>query len=260
MIDLSDGDKILLLILLVAVAIYFFSSSSKADPIHNEGMLTQDPVLSNNFNDMIDVSNDQNNDNNDNNSSNGSNGSNGSKSSSIASNVTSESNASTNSNSDLAKKMTPVRSFDGYKYSSYSKGDRGTKSNELDKFFEGNYPKDANTNNGFSPVVENDGQYAAYTSGKPKKLTDKDKFDPNSLLPREKNTDLFDDPYEQATSKSSRLINIYRPVGVNTVQTTKKLATHDIRGNPPTPKFNISPFLNSSVDTDNNFKNEALCR
>lgn len=252
MFELTLENKILILILLAAVVL-FLLSNKKEEPIHNEGILTQDPKLSNNFNDVIDVgSNDDSFDLTSNSTNNSS-----------ISNDSSTSNASNEklSTNELVKKMSANSTSNDYKASSYSQGVRGkTDSNSLDKFFEGNRPKDSNNNNEFEPMTTDNGQYAAYTSGKTsKKLTDKEKFDPNSLLPRENNSEWFDDPYEQTTVKSSHLINIYRPTAIDTIQTSRKFASHDIRGIPATPKYPVSPWNNSSADADNNIRNESLC-
>ena len=90
------------------------------------------------------------------------------------------------------------------------------------------------------------------------KLTDKEKFSPDSLLPREKNTEWFDDPYEETSVKASHLINIYRPTSVTTVQSTKA-RTLDIRGVPTNPKYPVAPWGNSSWEHDNNINTQGLC-
>lgn len=261
--DISKENKILLLILLAVIAFWIFSGKKSTA---NNNQLKQQ-VTSNNFDDKIDNSeemehfdSESNISANDSNFSENSNSENSQikfddyiKSSSEESNLASNLQYNTLSNS-----QTQEQAENNYKSVSFSKGDRGTKSNELDKFFEGSYPKNSSNNNGFSPTVEND-IGAAYTPGKPEKLSDKDKFNPDSLLPREKNSDWVDDPYEQVTTKSSMLGNIFRPVGINSVQSTKKISSHDIRGVPKAPKFNVSPWNNSSVDGDTNIRNDSLC-
>jgi hypothetical protein len=144
-----------------------------------------------------------------------------------------------------------------YKYSSYDKGQRGSDNSNLDQFFEGTSPQDDNS--GFSPMLENSGKYASYVSdGSNKQLSDKDKFDASNLLPNETNKDWFDDPYE-VNAKSSHLINIYRPVGVNTIQTSLKNPSWDLRGTPPNPKYPVSPWSNSSYEPDLNLRGNVLC-
>ena len=71
--------------------------------------------------------------------------------------------------------------------------------------------------------------------------------------------DWFQDPYESTSVKNTHLINIYRPVGVNTIQTTLKNPSHDIRGSPPNPKYAVSPWQNSSYEPDTNLRNQSLC-
>ena len=230
-ISLSDENKILILILLVGIVMYLFTSYYKIN-ITKEDMVSQeslDPVLSNNFNDYVDID------------------PNDSKTfdnlSTESSQISSKSIDSENSN---------------YKNVSYAKGNRLNKSSDLDKFFEGSYPT-KNDTNAFNPSLETSDQYASYTSNtSDKKLTVKDKFDSSALLPREKNSEWFDDPFEQVASKSPHLINIYRPIGVESIQTTKA-RSHDIREVPPNPKYPVSPFGNSSWEPDTNISDHALC-
>lgn len=243
----SDRKKILLLILLVAAALYFMYGS-KTEPIHNEGMLTQDSSQDY-CNDVIDVADTEN---------------------SIPADLDS---ASSNTNTEeasirtqeseeqLKRKMKPrkLSQSDDYKSSSYKNGQRKSKSSDIDRFFQGNHPQDDANTKGFTPVIENEGIYAAYMSDKnKKKMTDKDKFNPNALLPREK-SEWFDDPHESVNVKSSKLLNIHRPVSVNTIQTTLKNPSHDIRGTPANPKYSVSPWGNSSYEPDTNLRNQSLC-
>jgi len=91
-------------------------------------------------------------------------------------------------------------------------------------------------------------------------MKDVDKFNAESLLPREKNKDWFDDVYDSTSVKNAHLINIYKPIGVNTVASSLKNPSHDIRGDAtPNPKFAISPWMNSSIEPDSNIRNQALC-
>lgn len=144
------------------------------------------------------------------------------------------------------------------KESSYSKGDRSAKSDSLDSFFTGNSPQDANENSDFSPVLDGQDDYSNYVSdGNSEKMTDKDKFNAGSLLPKESSNDYFDDPYESTGIKSAHLLN--RPVGVNTIQTTLKNPSLDLRGAPPNPKYPVSPWMNSSYEPDTNIRNQSLC-
>ena len=214
--------NLLIIVFLAVVLLYLYSKNSKSEPIHNEGMLTQDSTI-----------------------------------------INTESDSSSYIDSkqeDSVDQESISDSTNGeYKRSNYSEGNRNAESSALDKFFEGNHTQEAST--GFSPMDNTDGRYASYLSEKngSSKLSDKDKFNTSSLLPKEKNGDWFDDPYESTSIKSSHLINIYRPVGVNTIQTTLKNPSHDIRGTPPNPKYPVSPWSNSSYEPDTNLHNQTLC-
>ena len=238
--SIPNEAKILILIVLVLLVIYLFMNNSST-PVQNDGSLTQDLPSQMSVTDVRD---------------------NNSQALSLEtqSNNSNDSGILDDASADFRKKMTSRDSSrGGYKGSSYNKGNRYAKTSSLDKFFEGNSPADANAGAGFTSSVENEGKYAAYLStGPSKKLSEKDKFDPNSLLPKENNGDWFDDPYETTNIKSSRLINIYRPVGVNTIQTTLKNPSLDIRGCPPNPKYPVSPWNNSSIEPDTNIRNQSL--
>ena len=255
--DISKGNKILLLILLAVFAVWMFSGKkpNKNDNISNKYMSNN---LSNNFDDQItseiekfdpETTNNMISDNDSSYSAN-------SEISNDSESLNGVKNLACNSHYESFQEENV--SQNKYKSSSFSKGERGSKSSDLDQFFEGSYPNNPNNNNGFSPMTNNN-IGAAYTPGKPEKLSDKDKFNPDSLLPREKNSDWVDDPYEDVTVKSSMIGNIFRPVGINSVQSTKKISSHDMRGLPKAPKFNVSPWNNSSVDGDTNIRNESLC-
>jgi len=182
---------------------------------------------------------------------------------SVPTNVVNADNSSnTSGNQQLANKMLSVNSVRNgqYKVANYADGNRDGASNALDAFFAGNAPQDANDNDGFTPMLEGQNDYATYVGTGSGKLSDRDKFNTSSLLPQESNPDWFDDPYESTGIKSPKLItNIYRPQGVNTIQTTLKNPSLDLRGSPPNPKFPVSPWQNSSYEPDTNIRNQALC-
>lgn len=219
---LTDSTKILLLVVLFGIVLYALTKNN-SDPIHNEGMLTLNSKPSVHFKDADEVIQDE------------------------------------APDDTFQKRMKSRNSSKGeYKYSSYSGNKRQSESSSLDKFFEGNHPND-NNGSELTGIIEGD-KYAAYLSdGGSKKLSDKEKFDPSALLPKEKNGEWFDDPHESTNIKSTHLINIYRPVGVNTIHTTLKNASHDIRGTPANPKYPVSPWGNSSYEPDTNINNNTLC-
>lgn len=105
--------------------------------------------------------------------------------------------------------------------------------------------ENATENREFSPVDDVSDKLAAYV---PKKTDE-------GLLPVEEK-DWFED-VTPTRIKNRHLINIYRPVGVNTISTSLKNPSLDIRGNPANPKTVVSPFLNSSIEPDHNLR--GLC-
>jgi len=84
------------------------------------------------------------------------------------------------------------------------------------------------------------------------------KHDVDKLLPAQVEQDWFE-TINPTNVKNSNLINIYRPIGVNTISSSHKYACRDIRGiaDAVCPKFTVSPFLQSSVPPDRSYK--SLC-
>jgi hypothetical protein len=138
-----------------------------------------------------------------------------------------------------------------YKKVSYSGNTRdqsGTQS--LDDFFDIGNPLNENENSDYYPNDEGS-SLAAYSGSPRRELSDEEKFNASALLPKEEKQDWFDDVTPQKI-KNRHLINIYRPIGVNTVITSRKNPSLDLRGNPVNPKTFVSPFLNSSIEPDVN--------
>jgi len=109
----------------------------------------------------------------------------------------------------------------------------------------------------FMPVDESSGQGAPIDITN-NKGTEKDKYNVNSYLPQEKEKDWFE-TIETVDVKNSHLINIYRPIGANTIGSTHKNSTYDLRGTDKAvcPKFVVSPWLQSSIEPDRSMK--SLC-
>ena len=86
------------------------------------------------------------------------------------------------------------------------------------------------------------------------------KYDSTSYLPKEVNDEWFDTDFSQAKNKvgSDKLINTDKYiVGVDTVGQSLKNASYDLRGTVANPKYNVSPWLNSTYEPDYNIK--PLC-
>lgn len=152
---------------------------------------------------------------------------------------------------ELLRKMTgPNSAKDGKeKVINYRDGERGGSIGNLDKFFEQGNPLE-NDNGNFLPN-DPENNFASYSGKAKKELSEEEKFNASELLPKEERQDWFEDVTPQKI-KNRHLINIYRPIGVNTVITSRKNGSLDIRGNPVNPKTFVSPFLNSSIDPDVN--------
>lgn len=90
------------------------------------------------------------------------------------------------------------------------------------------------------------------------KGTEKDKYNLNAFLPQEEEKDWFE-TIETVDVKNSHLINIYKPIGVNTIGSCQKNATYDLRGTDKAvcPKFVVSPWLQSTIEPDRSMK--SLC-
>ena len=84
----------------------------------------------------------------------------------------------------------------------------------------------------------------------------KDQFDINKMLPNEFEDDWFDIEPLLSTKKLSgtHLLHPKVHMGVNTVGSSLRNGTHDLRGDIPNPKINVSPWLNSTIEPDTNIK------
>lgn len=86
------------------------------------------------------------------------------------------------------------------------------------------------------------------------------KYDSKNYLPQEVNDEWFDTDFTQAKNKlnNDNLINTDKYIiGVDTVGQSLKNASHDIRGTIANPKYNVSPWNNSTYEPDYNLK--SLC-
>lgn len=157
------------------------------------------------------------------------------------------------------------RAHGSFKPSSYSAGRRGAlSSSEWQDYFEDNNNVIGNSlmgsNDKFLPVDESYNGYAAYQSGDRVKCGSnqdcdpQDLFDINKYLPQEVNDDWFEVQPEPISVKNRHLINITKPIGIDTIGSSNRNQSYDIRGAPQNPKFVVSPFLNSSIEPDNHLK------
>lgn len=228
--ELSDRTKILLVLVVILVALYVYSTSTSSNPIQNEGSLS----YSRNDDDNDETLSVQD-----------------------GNNAISDMDQRLEDISEAkAKRKMRTRNTAApgeFKNSSYRDGKRGGSSNDLDKFFEEGNPFDpSSSNDGFLPNDEAASSgHAPYVSSRKRSQREEDKFNSGDLLPKETNSDFFED-VQAVSVKNRHLINIFRPIGVNTVASSRKNGTRDIRGEPANPKNFVSPFLNSSIDPGQN--------
>lgn len=143
-----------------------------------------------------------------------------------------------------------------YKHNSYRALGAGTDLEKIDRHFK---VEDVtkNYNDRFVPMDESYGENAAVDI-KNNKGTERDKYNSDNFLPKQKEKDWFE-TIETVDVKNSHLINIYRPIGANTIGSSHKGAIYDLRGldKAVCPKFVVSPFLQSSWEPDRSSK--SLC-
>lgn len=152
-----------------------------------------------------------------------------------------------------------------YKGSSYDGARRGnTAPSGWDKYFDQNNDIIGGSQNGapqdFLPVDESGGNLAVFKStggpvcGSNQGCQPEDLFDVDKYLPQEVNDDWFEVQPEPVSVKNRHLINITKPLGVNTIGTSLKNSSYDIRGSVSCPKSIVSPWGNSSIEADSNLK------
>jgi hypothetical protein len=143
-----------------------------------------------------------------------------------------------------------------YKHDSYRALGSGDTLSKIDNQFK---VQDVTKNytDRFVPMNESDDDHAP-VNFKNNKGTEKDKYNIDSYLPQEKEKDWFE-TIDTVNVKNSHLINLYRPIGANTIGSSHKEAIYDIRGldNAVCPKFVVSPWMQSSTEPDESLK--SLC-
>lgn len=146
-----------------------------------------------------------------------------------------------------------------YIKSSYQEGDRGEYNDEEEWVKQHNDSNNIVNDEHKKTPIENvtaatefgDSEFSAFVDDGGKKL---DPSNPENLykvdnyLPQETNDNWFDSVKEPIPIKNRHLINTTRTIGLDTIGSSRKNSTRDLRGEPPNPKFVVSPFLNSSIE------------
>ena len=151
-----------------------------------------------------------------------------------------------------------------YKHDDYAHGNRGgTGDQALEYIDESNdlMQSEYSCKDQFQANDETKGQYAAYQPENKKvdKYKTSEIFNCDNYLPDEKagNPDWFDIVPDAIDVKNRHLINVSKPIGINTIGTSLRNPSYDIRTTPPNPKYVVSPWSQSTIEPDNNFK--SLC-
>lgn len=115
-------------------------------------------------------------------------------------------------------------------------------------------------NDQFQPMDETNGGLAVFktasreTCGSNQDCNPEDLFDADKYLPQEVNDDWFEVQAEPVSVKNRHLINVTKPIGINTIGTSLRNSSYDVRGSPANPRFVVSPWLQSSIEPDHNIK------
>ena len=118
---------------------------------------------------------------------------------------------------------------------------------------------DYSENDKYSGYNESNDKYASYSGEKKKSNKYKldEIFNSDNYLPNYKRDDWFEVLPEAISVKNRNLINVSKPIGVNTIGTSLRNSSWDIRGSPPCPKFVVAPWMQSTIEQDTNLK--SLC-
>ena len=145
-----------------------------------------------------------------------------------------------------------------YKKSSYIEGDRGQMNGpaEWEKNFDAGII-DAGLGgdmDNFAPNDDTNGLHANFNHDKSSKNMANQNHDVNDLfdsknhMPGEVNNNWYEVMPEPVSVKNHALVTITKPMGVNTIGTSNRNMSYDFRGDEVCPKFNVGPFLNSSIE------------
>ncbi|ARF10546.1 hypothetical protein Hokovirus_2_73 [Hokovirus HKV1] len=155
----------------------------------------------------------------------------------------------------------------GYINSNYATGKRGNQFNntEIDSFF------DQNNNIIASPFTDQNVQVTGLdeTQGKfnvfmPTNTScssnDNQNCDPNDLynidnyLPQQKIPSFFEVDAEPIPVKDRALVNVSRTMGINQILTSKKYSSYDIRGGINNPRYVVSPWNQSTIEPNDDYR------
>ena len=165
----------------------------------------------------------------------------------------------------LQRKMITRDTSDGsYKRSNYKDGVRGDVaiSDDLDSYLKSSnelIQDDYMENDKYAGFDESQDKFAAYKQEgkKSNKYALNDIYNSDNYLPKNQRDDWFEVLPEAISVKNRHLINVSKPIGINTIGTSLRNPSWDLRGTPSCPKFVSSPWLQSTIEPDTNLK--SLC-
>lgn len=117
------------------------------------------------------------------------------------------------------------------------------------------------TESPFSPDVHDPRDFSykrnRFTRRTPEDI--EDQFNIDAYLPQERRQDWFDTVPLRSTRRirGTHLAHPKVHMGVNTIGSSLRNGSHDLRGDIPNPKINVSPFLISTIEPDTNIR--GLC-
>jgi len=116
---------------------------------------------------------------------------------------------------------------------------------------------------GSSPDSQSAGYGADYTLGVDQNLANpsgRQMQTSSDLRPQEMNSGWFNSPYDRGAQLEIENGNLLASassqarIGIDTIGQSLRNASYDIRGSVPTPKFDVGPFNNSTIEYDYNIK------
>lgn len=142
---------------------------------------------------------------------------------------------------------------DQNKESSYANGKRDALSNDFVKAFDES--NNLMNNSGDGDYKPNEAmKFQSYVSDGNNGTDITDIFSPKNVLPAVETKDM-----KTLLIKNTSLLNPTMRVGIDTIATSHKNSSWDIRPTPINPKTEVSPWMNSTIGPDDNIVNGPLC-
>lgn len=156
---------------------------------------------------------------------------------------------------DIAKKLkNKNQAENGYKSAAYDKIKRGYEETTDWKIEFNNNQSNPRENSKFTPITDENTFHPYTAENQENKNTPEDLFDTSKLLPSETRTDWFEVMPDPINIKNRHLITTSRHIAVNTIGSSLRNPTYDLRPAPPNPKFVPGPWNQTTIEPDINGK------